>query len=125
MGLGAGDDLHLDNRAMMDKFLHGLAKQELGPGGAAAYFRHVAGHLGAVAHSATRALFGHPHQHRESAVPPPRAHDHDKQAHVYLDGRIVGKMVERDIVHRHRFSHGPSHHDGRAGIPHVDGASVG
>jgi hypothetical protein len=102
MGIGAGDDLRLDNPAMMDKFLHGLAKQELGPGGAAAYFRHVAGHLGALAHSATRAIFGHPHQHRESAVPPHHGTHFTLHIQSRVDGRIMSNVVEHHLVRKHR-----------------------
>ena len=42
---------------------------------------------------------------------------------VNLDGRVLASGVERHIVKKHRFASGPAHHDGRAGLPHVDGES--
>jgi hypothetical protein len=69
-----------------------------------------------------RRIFGHPH--REPAVPPPRGGT-QFTLHIQsrMDGRLVGKHVERHIVKSHSFTHGTADHDGCAGIPAVDSAS--
>jgi hypothetical protein len=83
------------------------------------------GHHDAKLHGAAlRHMFGHPHQNRESAVPPASTSKPEKQMHVYLDNRLVGKMVERAITHVHKFAHGTADHDGRTGVPHVDYMSI-
>jgi hypothetical protein len=123
MGLDPGADMHLDSPAMMHKFLRGLAAQELGPRGTKAYFSHIQEAVAARHGDALRHMFGHPHQQRQSMVPPHGGQPMTLNIRNEMDGRLVSKHVERHIVRRHQFAHGTADHDGRAGIPAVDSAS--
>jgi hypothetical protein len=55
---------------------------------------------------------------------PPERKQHESRSHVYLDGRIVGELIEKHIVRRHAHTHGPSGHDGRRGLTPVDSWAV-
>jgi len=63
-------------------------------------------------------------QHTSAIGAPPREQPHQKQGHVFLDGRIVGELIERHITKRHLHTHGPGGHDGRRGLTPVDSWSV-
>lgn len=71
-------------------------------------------------HAKHRDVFGH----RRPVGSPPRAGGQQSQSHVYLDGRIVGELVENRITRRHLHTHGPGGHDGRRGLTPVDAWSV-
>jgi len=74
--------------------------------------------------AALRHMFGHPHQNRESAIPPARGQQPEHTTSIHMDGRVVAHLVERQMVKKHRFAHGTADHDGRAGVPHVDYMSI-
>jgi hypothetical protein len=61
-----------------------------------------------------------------SFVPPPMTNDASTQSHVYpLDGRIVGRLIERHVVRGHRLVLGTPDDDGRAGVPAEDYQCIG
>ena len=110
-GLGLAADLHGDLAwAHIHAAAHGLhfPMWPGRPGG-----KHEPWHI--------EPMGGRQHQ---SYAPPPRSNTtvvvHSR---VNLDGRVLASGVERHIVKRHQFAHGPADHDGRQGMPHVDLAS--